>query len=84
MSLLSEFYTDKRGQASGFHQTGGSLGSFVTPLITDILLFTFNWKLSIAFLSIPGFALSIVLRILLKEPKQQGEKEAEQKIKEED
>lgn len=29
MPLLSEFYEENRGQAAGFHQTGGSLGAII-------------------------------------------------------
>lgn len=67
MPLLSVYYKEKRGQAAGFHQTGGSLGSFIGPLFAGLVLFSLNWKLSLILLSIPGFTLSIILWLCLKE-----------------
>ncbi len=71
MPLLSEFYKENRGQAAGFHQTGGSLGSVIAPLIIGLLVVFLNWRLSIIVLAIPGIVLSLVLWLLLIEPKQQ-------------
>jgi len=72
MPLLAEYYEENRGQAAGFHQTGGSLGSFVAPLVIGPLVVILNWRLTIAVLAIPGIVLSLVLWLLLVEPKQQA------------
>lgn len=68
MPLLSEFYEANRGQAAGFHQTGGSLGSVIAPLVIGPLAVLLNWRLTITVLAVPGFILSVVLWLLLKEP----------------
>jgi MFS family permease len=69
MPLLSEFYQENRGQAAGFHQTGGSFGSIVAPLIIGPLVVFFNWRLAIVLLSVSGLALSGILWFILDETK---------------
>lgn len=69
MPLISEMFKEKRGQASGFHQTGGALGSFVGPLIAGSVAVALNWKSTLIVLSIPGFVLAFILWWLLLEPK---------------
>ncbi|UCH37687.1 MAG: MFS transporter [Candidatus Bathyarchaeota archaeon] len=69
MPLLSEFYQENRGQAAGFHQTGGSFGSIIAPLIIGPLVVFFNWRLAIIVLSVLGLVLSGILWLLLKEAK---------------
>jgi MFS family permease len=69
MPFLAEFYKENLGQASGFHQTGGALGSFVAPLVTGAVALVFDWRLTVAVLSIPGIVLSIILWLLVAESK---------------
>jgi MFS family permease len=69
MPLLSEFYQENRGQAAGFHQTGGSFGSIIAPLIIGPLVVFFNWRLAIMVISVFGLALSSILWLLLEEAK---------------
>ncbi|MCJ7761049.1 MFS transporter, partial [Candidatus Bathyarchaeota archaeon] len=38
MPLLSEFYEKDRGKVAGFHQTGGSIGSVLAPIIISPLV----------------------------------------------
>jgi len=66
--LLSEFYKDKMGQASGFHQTGGSIGSLILPLLAAPLAYIFNWRVTLTILTIPGLILALVLWRFLPEP----------------
>jgi len=83
MPFLSEFYGENRGQASGFHQTGGASGSFIAPLVIGALVLGFDWRLTVTTLSIPGIVLAIALWLLLAEPKRRiREKESEQQSKE--
>jgi len=82
MPFLSEFYEENRGQASGFHQTGGASGSFIAPLVIGALVSGFDWRLTVTTLSIPGIILAIALWLLLVEPKRKiNEKESEQQSK---
>ena len=81
MPMLSEFYKENRGQAAGFHQTGGSLGSVIAPLVIGPLVIVLGWRLTITILAIPGLVLSLVLWLLLAEPKQEiVEKSSEQQL----
>jgi len=69
MPLISELFLNRRGQASGFHQTGGSLGSFVSPLVAGLAMMSFGWRTSLLLLSIPGLVLALILWVFLIEPK---------------
>ena len=68
MPLISELFKERRGQASGFHQTGGALGSFIGPLIAGFVTIALNWKSTLIVLSIPGFVLALILWRFLLEP----------------
>lgn len=81
MPLLSEFYKENRGQASGFHQTGGAVGSFVAPLVIGPLVLLLNWRLATAVLSTLGIALSLIVWFVIVEPKQQVKEETKQQSK---
>jgi MFS family permease len=59
--LISDMFPSKRGEALGYHQTGGSIGSFIAPLIIGALIETSNWHSAILVLSALGFVLSPVL-----------------------
>jgi len=73
MPFLSEFYKENLGQASGFHQTGGALGSFVAPLVIGAVALIFDWRLTVAVLSIPGIVLSVIIWRSVAEPKRPKE-----------
>jgi len=75
MPLISELFKEKRGQASGFHQTGGSLGSFVGPLVTGFVVVTLSWRQALVALSVPGFVLALILWRFLLEPKSSSDNE---------
>ena len=77
MPLLSEFYKENRGQAAGFHQAGGSLGSIIAPLVIGPLVFFMNWRLTVTVLSFPGLVLSAILWLLVVEPERQIAKKPE-------
>ena len=78
MPLLSEYYEENRGQASGFHQTGGALGSFIAPLLIGALILNLNWRLATTTLSVLGIILSVILFLLLTEPKPKVEEKERQ------
>ena len=75
MPLLSEYYEENRGQASGFHQTGGALGSFIAPLLIGVLMLNLSWRLTTTTLSVLGIILSVILYLLLTEPRPKNEEE---------
>ncbi len=82
MPLLSEFYEDNRGQAAGFHQTGGSLGAIAAPLIIGPLVVSFSWRFAIIILSILGIVFALGLLLLLTAPRQVFEKNPRPEINE--
>jgi len=59
--LISDLFPTKRGEALGYHQTGGSVGSFIAPLIVGVLAETLGWRSAFLTLSMFGFVLVPVL-----------------------
>ncbi|WP_455369727.1 MFS transporter [[Eubacterium] cellulosolvens] len=51
----------KRGQAMGFHQTGGAIGAFIAPLVSAYIAVFLGWRYSFIFLSIFGFILGLFI-----------------------
>lgn len=62
ISLLS-FVVDRKkiGQAQGFHQSGGAIGSFIAPLLAAYIGTIFGWRYSFIFLSLFGLITTIVV-----------------------
>lgn len=69
MPLISELFENSRGQASGFHQTGGSLGSFISPLVAGLAMVSLGWRISLLIMSVPGLVLALILWIFLVDPR---------------
>ncbi len=65
--FISDLYPEKRGEALGYHQAGGSMGSFVAPLLAGFLVESFGWRFSFLVLSSLGFAVGILLWLFLGE-----------------
>jgi len=65
--FISELYPKKRGEALGYHQAGGSVGSFLAPLLAGFLVESFGWRYSFLALSSLGFIVAVLLWMLLKE-----------------
>ena len=65
--FISDLYPDKRGEALGYHQAGGSIGSFLVPLLAGFLVESFGWRYSFFVLSTLGFAVGILLWMFLGE-----------------
>jgi MFS family permease len=65
--LISDLFPARRGEALGYHQTGGSIGSFVAPLIIGALAETSGWRYALLITSILGFALAPVLWYRLRD-----------------
>jgi MFS family permease len=62
ISLLS-FVVDRKkiGQAQGFHQSGGAIGSFIAPLLAAYIGAAFSWRYSFIFLSLFGLIITIIV-----------------------
>ncbi|MEM2094802.1 MAG: MFS transporter, partial [Candidatus Bathyarchaeia archaeon] len=65
--FLSDLYQEKRGQAMGYHQAGGSVGSFLAPPIIGLLTENHGWRYSFLMFSSIGFILAGLLWIFLEE-----------------
>jgi len=57
----------RRGQAMGFHQTGGAVGSVAAPLLSAYIAIAFGWRYSFAALSLLGF-LSLLMWLITDIP----------------
>ena len=65
--LIADLFPMKRGEALGYHQTGGSIGSFIAPLIVGALTETFGWRSASVALSLLGIALAPILWYSLRD-----------------
>ena len=66
--FLAETYSTNRGRSLGFHQTGGALGSFVAPILAGLLVVTFDWRITLMLLAVPGLILSLILWLKIVKP----------------
>ena len=65
--LISDLFPARRGEALGYHQTGGSIGSFIAPLIIGALAENSGWRSALLTISVLGFALAPVLWYRLRD-----------------
>ncbi len=56
------------GQAQGFHQTGGSIGSFIAPLTAAYIGAAFNWRYSFILLSLFGLVTCLLVLFGIEDP----------------
>lgn len=61
ISLVSALYAERKGQAMGFHQTGGAVGSFIAPFILGALTGLYDWRTAFSLLSPLGAALALLV-----------------------
>ena len=69
ISFLIDVYPEKRGQVMGYHQTGGAIGSFISPLLIGAIVASYGWKSAFLSISSLGFLLAPLLWISLKDIK---------------
>lgn len=69
ISFLADAYAEKRGQVMGYHQTGGAIGSFISPLVIGGIILSFGWQSAFLALSFLGFLLSPLLWFYLNDTK---------------
>jgi len=65
--LISDLFPERRGEALGYHQTGGSIGSFIAPLTIGVITENLGWRSAFLTLSLLGMALAPVLWYRLRE-----------------
>lgn len=61
ISFLADTYVEKRGQVMGYHQTGGAIGSFLSPLVIGAIVLASGWQTAFFALSLLGLLLSPLL-----------------------
>jgi MFS family permease len=69
ISLLADTYTEKRGQVMGYHQTGGAIGSFISPLVIGAIILSYGWKSAFLTLPLLGFLVAPLLWFSLNDTK---------------
>jgi FSR family fosmidomycin resistance protein-like MFS transporter len=67
--FVSELFLERRGQALGFHQTGGAIGSFLAPMAIGAIAELLGWRSAFSIMSSLGFLLLPFLWLSLEEPK---------------
>jgi len=69
ISLVSFVVSRKSlGQAQGFHQTGGAVGSFIAPILAAYIGTAFNWRYSFILLSLFGLVNALIVWLGMAEP----------------
>lgn len=67
--LISEIFVEKRGQALGFHQTGGAIGSFLAPMAIGTIAEILGWRSAFLIMAFLGFMLLPLLWLSIEESK---------------
>ena len=81
ISFLADAYTENRGRVMGYHQTGGAIGSFISPLIIGAIVLSFGWQSAFIALSFLGFLMSPLIWFLLNDTKRVLTTQKEKKTK---
>jgi MFS family permease len=67
ISFLVDKYPEKRGQTMGYHQTGGAIGSFISPLLIGAIVTTYGCKSAYLILSFLGMLFGPLLWFRLED-----------------
>ncbi len=68
ISLVSDLFGRRKGEAMGYHQTGGAIGSFASPLLTGALMASHGWRAAFLAQSTYGVLMALILQLVLSEP----------------
>jgi MFS family permease len=66
--LISELFPTRRGEALGYHQTGGSIGSFIAPITIGAVVEAVGWRSASIAVSLMGIIVALVLWYHLNDP----------------
>jgi MFS family permease len=66
--LISDLFPTRRGEALGYHQTGGSVGSFIAPIAIGAVVEAAGWRMASIAVSLMGIVVALVLWYRLSDP----------------
>ncbi|MPZ13391.1 MAG: MFS transporter [Chloroflexi bacterium] len=58
-TMLSSWFEGARGRALGLHNTAGSVGTFLAPLVAGLLILYFDWRVVFVLIGIPSVVLGL-------------------------
>jgi MFS family permease len=73
LSILSDYFKDKRSTAIGIYLMGSQLGTLVGFAITGVVAVHFGWRAALLAAGIPGLFLVALLLLTVREPPRQSD-----------
>ncbi len=73
ISILSDYFKDKRSTAIGIYMMGAQLGTLVGFALTGFVAANFGWRAALLAAGVPGLFLVILLMLTIREPLRQAE-----------
>lgn len=71
LSILSDYFKDKRSTAIGIYLMGSQIGTLVGFAITGVVAVNFGWRAALLAAGIPGLFLVALLLLTVREPPRQ-------------
>lgn len=76
ISILSDYFKDKRSTAIGVYMMGAQLGTLVGFALTGVVAANFGWRAALLAAGLPGLFLVILLLLTVREPMRQTDHNA--------
>ena len=76
ISILSDYFKDKRSTAIGVYMMGAQLGTLVGFALTGVVAANFGWRAALLAAGVPGLFLVILLLLTVREPLRQTDHKA--------
>ncbi|NWG52149.1 MAG: MFS transporter [Hydrogenophilaceae bacterium] len=76
LSLISDYFRDKRSTAIGIYMMGSQLGTLVGFAITGVVAVHYGWRAALLAAGIPGLFLVLLLLLTVREPLRQSAQKA--------
>jgi MFS family permease len=73
LSILSDYFHDKRSTAIGIYMMGAQLGTLVGFALTGVVAANFGWRAALMAAGVPGLFLVALLLLTVREPLRQGD-----------
>jgi MFS family permease len=72
LSILSDYFQDKRSMAIGIYMMGAQLGTLVGFALTGFVAVHYGWRAALLVAGVPGLFLVFLLLLTVREPLRQG------------